>query len=417
MAWTAAYVLHLSGSQGLQQDMNSVLKTIQSGSDVSCAAVNLRRLAAIGIGLPALLVVANQFVLSQRMYVRSGPVLIAFVMAFYVLQIGTIGWVVGSYVKNGILRWFMFGWIMILIDLQLAVITSDGAAGVGGSCLATGILTGQLGIITVWGVLGKVRWIWRLPCLFVVLMTYRNFYLMLTTVNSMKIYYGNWSDIAMVQSVLLSVLAGMLRLSGYSLTRADMEQSSPTANARFHSARQFGIRDVLIWTASLAVLLGVARAGKFLNVEFIKRFYGAEMLLVFTIAVCSSAIMVVAIWASLGEGSVWLRSGVLVILSTSIGVSVGVYCAIVGRRTGRWLVNSIWIYAEYWWIGWMILTGLLLSASLLIFRTQGIRLVKRVSRSSTEIATAPHRNRYGKNGRDASDDAKELFKRIRTDNS
>ena len=82
MAWTAANVLHLRDSRGEQQYMNSILKTIQSGSDLNCAAVNLRRLAVIGIGLPALLVVANQYVLSQRMYVRSEPVLIAFVMGF-----------------------------------------------------------------------------------------------------------------------------------------------------------------------------------------------------------------------------------------------------------------------------------------------------------------------------------------------
>jgi hypothetical protein len=368
------------------QTMNSISKTIQDGSDPIGSTVDLRRLTAIGVGIPALLVVANQYVLSQKIYFQSQPVIVAFVMAFYVLQIGTIGWVVGSYIHNALLRWFMFGWIMILIDLQLLVITSDGGAGIGGSCLATGIFTGQLGIITVWSILGTGRWIWRLPCLFVVLVTYRNFYLLLTSVNSEGTYYGNFSDIAVVQSALLSVLVGMLRLSGYSLRRTELEQSSPTTNARFRSSRQFGIRDVLIWTAALAVLLGIARAGNLLNEEFMKRFYGAEMLFVFTVAVCTSAIMIVAIWAALGEGSVWLRSGMLVVLSTSIGVPVGAYCAIVGRQGGRRF--NIWMYAEYWWIGWMVLTGLLLSASLLIFRTQGFRLMKRVSLSLTQVASA-----------------------------
>src|SRR5262245_20476435 len=133
---------------------NREFAQIGSGAGFS-ANIKFRRLVTIGVILPVLLAVADRLILAQCTRLHSQPVVIACVMAFYVLQIGTISWVVGSYIDNAVVRWVMFGWIMILIDLQLAVITSDGAGGVGASCLATAIFSGQLGIFAVWGVLGK----------------------------------------------------------------------------------------------------------------------------------------------------------------------------------------------------------------------------------------------------------------------
>jgi hypothetical protein len=361
--------------------MNSISNTIDVGNDcgrsVSIRATNdFRRLLTVGVGLPTLLALANRFVLAHVIHAASS-VMVALVMGFYVLQIGTISWLVGTYIRNGVLRWFMFGWIMILIDLQLAVLTSSNFES-GVRCLAAAILAGQLGVIIVWGVLGRVPWFWRLPFLLVILKTCISLYSLLKVVNARPTYYGSWSDISVVQGVLLTLLAGMLRLSGYSLARATLDPASAD-KTRFRSAHQFGIRDVLIWTASLAVILAVARAGNLLNVEFAKRFYGAKMLFVFTTAICTTAIMIAAIWAALGEGSVWLRSIGLVLLSTCIGTPIGFYSAYVVQQRPGWWAHSIWFHAQYWWIGWMILTGLLLAASLLIFRAQGYRLMKHVA--------------------------------------
>src|SRR6476646_1615935 len=119
-------------------------------------SLHLRHLLAVGVALPAALAIANHLLLASNNLSELSAAQLCGLMGFYVLQIGFIGWAVGSYIRPWPLRWFIYGWIMALVDLQLASIVSIGGRnGQGVNCLATAILAGQLGVILVWGILGS----------------------------------------------------------------------------------------------------------------------------------------------------------------------------------------------------------------------------------------------------------------------
>jgi hypothetical protein len=346
-------------------------------------SIHLRHLLAVGVALPAGLAITNHLLLtSSNLSDVSIPLLCA-LMGFYVLQIGFIGWGVATYIQPWPLRWFIYGWIMILVDLQLAsMVSTGGRNGQGMNCLATAILAGQLGVAIVWGILGSGNIIWRIPALLVLLQTYWSFYSLLVRINQEPPgrYPVGWDGLLTTQGVLLSVLIGILRLRGYSLVQLSPEDRTTRQQGSSKTPIQFGIRDVLLWTTSLAVLLAIAKGGDLLTLRFLKQFYDPGLLLLFTTGICTALILIVALWSALGQGSVTARFSVLTVLSLGIGAGIGWYCATMARKatiTSWSYAYWNWYWNGYWWVGWMFLTGVLLAASLIIYRTLGYRLVRR----------------------------------------
>ena len=172
---------------------------------------------------------------------------------------------------------------MILVDLQLSAMMSNGGEGV--TCLATAMLAGQLGMIIVWGILGSGHWIWRAPALLVLLMQYWAFFnlLVLLKRQSAQSFTGSWDGLVTTQAVLLSILCGMLRFRGYSLLKMADDSENTTVGDKGKMLLQFGIRDVMVWTTTLAVLLAIGKAGDLLTFSFVRRFYDPGVLLMFTL--------------------------------------------------------------------------------------------------------------------------------------
>jgi hypothetical protein len=347
-------------------------------------SINLRHLLAVGVALPAVLAIANYLLLTSSSLSDPSAVQLCGLMGFYVLQIGFIGGAVATYIQPWPLRWFIYGWIMALVDLQLASMVSIGGQnGQGMNCLATAILAGQLGVVIVWGILGSGHIAWRIPALLVLLQSYWNFHSLLVQINREPPgrYIVGWDGLLTTQGVLLSLLIGILRLRGYSLVQLSPEDRTTGQRGGAKGPIQFGIRDVLIWTTSLAVLLAIAKGGDLLTLRFLKQFYNPGLLLLFTTGICTALILIVALWAALGQGSIVARFSVLSVLSLGIGTGIGWYCDTVARKATitSWSYSYWhWYWNGYWWIGWMFLTGVLLAASLIIYRTLGYRLVRSI---------------------------------------
>ena len=147
---------------------------------------------------------------------------------------------------------------------------------------------------------------------------------------------------------------------------------------------QFGIRDVLIGTTTLAILLALAKAGDLLTLQYVRLIYDRGFLFVFTIAISTAAVLIVALWAALGRGHILLRSAALLIVSLAVGWPLAWYCVNIGQPSRRaamlmpnrsyWLDH--WYWPGYWWLGWMFLAGAVLVAYLVVYRTLGYRLVR-----------------------------------------
>jgi hypothetical protein len=357
-------------------------------------ALNYRRLLLVGVLLPAALAWANHLLLHSAQVSRWDGMRIAPVFGFYVLQIGCVGWAVAKYIQPWPLRWLIYGWTMLLTDLQLLVlVNSDFSDAI--RCLSSGIFAGQLSLFVVWGIMARGSIGWRLPALVVLLAVYWSCYTMLIRIGQQSWdAFVSWSDLVAMQTALLSLLCGCLRLAGFSLVIVTPDNDTVPAGTSRRSL-QFGIRDVLIGTTSLALLLAVAKAGDFLTVRYLRHIYDHGFLFVFTIAISTAAVLIVALWAALGRGHVLVRAITLLVASLAVGGPLGWYCVNIGQpqamaiwaapnasaTTAYWLQH--WYAPGYWWLGWMFLAGTLLAASLVIYRTLGYRLVRGTGASQT----------------------------------
>jgi hypothetical protein len=346
---------------------------------MSSSPIHYRNLLLVGVGLPAVLVVADQSLLNILSPARlSGPAT-GVLISFYAMQIALMGWALARYVTPWPLRWFIWTWTMALIDLQLAVMTNSVYTDAM-RCLSTGVLAGQIGALLVWGILGSGLIVWRIPALLALLIVCANCYGLLLRVGQNTAWMQlSWSDLLAVEGVALAALCIGLRLRGYWLKAEVGDIHSSPDKLEVSRSLQFGIRDLLIGTTSLAVLLGIAKSGDFLKLQFVRQMYDGGFLLVATVAIATAAVLLIAIWSALGRGPMELRVLVLVLASLAVGGPLAWYSVNIGQP--KMILNrdyrfDHWYQTGYWWIGWMFVTATLLAASLIIFRTLGYRLVR-----------------------------------------
>lgn len=355
--------------------------------------MNYGRLLLLGVAMPAGLALANRLILhSGTIGFFNGPGAIA-LFSFYVLQVAGVSLAVATDIRPWPLRWIIYGWTMLLIDLQLAFLTESTNSEAVRS-LSSAMFAGQLSLFVVWGVMARDSIVWRIPALIVLLAVYWNCYSTLVLIAQRTWGYVDWSDLVVMQTILLSILCGCLRLAGFSLAIVlSGNDTTPAGSGR--SLLQFGIRDVLIGTTSLALLLGLAKAGDLLTLEYARRIYDRGFLFVFAIAISTAIVLIFALWAALGRGEVLARITTLVAVSFAVGCSIGWYCLNFGQPQTRAALfkpatTTFWVdhfyAAGYWWIGWMFLAGALLAAYLLIYRRLGYRLVRIVGAKPTMSA-------------------------------
>jgi hypothetical protein len=159
---------------------------------------------------------------------------------------------------------------------------------------------------------------------------------------------------------------------------------------------------VLIWTTSLAVILGALRACDLLSLTELLPSFRQGIVDVLTAGLLMACVFVVAVWAALGSGSLWQRLPVLLLTLATSGVALALldfYSYHTDNPGFRflmiWKERSLWweifLDRHAWFGAWAPLAGSLLFASLLIWRAAGFRLVRTVKEQSAVPAGAvPH---------------------------
>lgn len=345
-------------------------------------SLNYRNVVLVGICLPAFLACADRLILSVSVTPKLSAVWITGLFGICALQIAFVSWALGKFIAPWPLRWFIWLWTMALIDLQLAVISAveNSVNREAIQCLGTGVLAGQLGALIVWGILGNGPLVGRLPSLLILPFIGINLYgLLVRTSQDGSWNQLDWADLLWLQATVLGLLCLAVRLCGFVLEinlAACTEGGGPgPANQRL----QFGIRDVLIGTTSLAIALAIAKAGDLLTLKAIQNLYAAGFFFVVLIATCTAAVLLVALWAALGRGRTLFMALLVILASLALGAPIAWYCINVGQP--QMMLNRDyrlyhWYATGYWWLGWMFLTGTLLASLLIIYRTLGYRLVR-----------------------------------------
>jgi hypothetical protein len=344
----------------------------------------LVRLLLVGMLVPAVFSAVDHWLLSQMQYEPTRRH-IGLTLAAFVLQVGLLGWLCGRFLENPWWRWGLYLWGWVLVDLQLlsaGVFADSGRWWYRAEMLPSSLFAAQVGLTIVWGVLGTTRWAVRLPaCL--VLGT------LLAIPLGRNYSYGLGDEMYGVQMVTLAALCLLLRWRGYKLQQvaAPPAGRSPSAAGAQLGQMQFGIRNVLVWTTSLAVVLGVLRALDLLSLRALAPFMSQDYLSLATAGLLTACVFVVAVWAGLGSGPVWLRVPVLLFVMPPVGAVLAFlewnYQRIMFRSsssidvlwTTNWALPQLW-EEHSWLVLWLTLAGSLLYASLMILRVRGYRLVR-----------------------------------------
>jgi len=152
---------------------------------------------------------------------------------------------------------------------------------------------------------------------------------------------------------------------------------------------------VLIWTAVMAIVLSIARAVGYWSAatyaweqakaELTRKGISVVLLPTPTAAFFSAAVILIAIWASLGAGRARFRYSGFVVFVSAIAISHALsdYHQKPWVRSWGWAwMDPLWfdlqgfLYDEQPLLAWYALTGGMLFAALLMFRSLGYRLCR-----------------------------------------
>lgn len=345
------------------------------------AGLSLSRLLLIGVALPAAIAAIDYAGLYQTAWSRSMSLVVWLQFAWYIAQVGIVGYVVGRWIPEPVSRWLLFGWILLLIDLLAAAVAMN-AGNAQSALLVAGLWSGQIGLCVVWAFFGDTRWAVRWPAMIVAVGGL--YFLLISFGDPRTRNQPLWTELLMLQVIVLSAMSGLLRFVGFCLriVAADSSQSGDAARRPL----QFGIKHVLMWTTALAILLGAAKSLDLLRWQVAVELVRAGLPWKLSVATISAMVIVVALWAALGRGHWLLRfsAGLFLTLALGIGLSqwsIGNSIAARGAPMTAWNSPTFWELVAWYeigwgWLGWMFLSGGLLAATLIILRVLGYRLVR-----------------------------------------
>ncbi len=336
-------------------------------SSPHASSLPLIRLVLLGTVVPAVFALLDQWLVQRAMASPKSQAAVD-LMAALVVQTGVLGILCSRLIEPAWLRWGIYGWGLVLVDLNIMWLAHSWEL----SLLRTSLLAGQVGLVTVWAILGATRWFIRWPMAIVAAAA------LAAPALVSQVYAHDTGALFIVQTAALCLICGVLRSQGYGLR---LRSETPTGEAAGDSgpARflQFSIRDVLFWTTALAVILGIAQQSGSLTL---------------TAGVLAGIVLVAALWAALGGGPAWLRWPVLAVFAVVAGIIYTV-CEYFDRvSNASW--NTVWDDATYFFtyhrvpLVWPPLVGGLLFAALLFFRTQGYRLSREATLGERGTAAA-----------------------------
>jgi hypothetical protein len=340
------------------------------------------RLAFFAVILPAALAVFDRWLLAGPPRILSTEEIVGTFAAF-AIQVALLGWIVGRGLQNPVLRWTVFVWALLLINVQIISVALDDQQWESpAKALAYAMLSAQAGLLAAWAALGELRWTWRLP---IALAAAAGLGCFLLLVN--ESYFAPWwryslelwPVVLLAQSAAALALCLALAWAGYRMKTPD-ENANPYEDLgeRKQDRRlQFSLKNLMIWITALGPVILVFRG---LNVWMTARYGIGQWIEIIILALCLASVSLLAVWAAAGAEGALLRIPLLLLLSPTIGALLG-GLALRGwwDRMGGFTYMTGWEEVFYW-IVWTTLAGYFLAGMLLVFRAQGCRLQRTVPR-------------------------------------
>jgi hypothetical protein len=345
------------------------------------------RLAFFAVALPGAIAIFDGWLLSAP--ARDWPPAeIVATYAMFALQVAVLGWAVGSGLRNPIVRWIVFVWALLLIDVQVvSVALSDQQWQSPATLLAYAMLSAQAGLLAAWAALGETPWTWRLPIALTAAAGLGSFLLLVNDSYWAPWWQFSrelWPAVLVTQSGAALILCLALAASGYRMKTVD-EDANPCNGANpgpRHHRLQFSLKNLMIWITALGPVILVLRA---LNLWMTERYGLGQWIEIIILGLCLAMVSLLAVWAAAGAEGAALRIPLLLVLAPVLGAILGAM-AVWGWWDRMGLNYFSGPERVIYWTIWTTLAGYFLAGMLLIFRAQGCRL-ERVARRSPFTAT------------------------------
>lgn len=339
------------------------------------------KLAVGAIAIPFFVAATNQLLVEEIAAQHN----LSFVLyPWLALSTAVLSLSTGRLLSPAWLRWTVFAWGLVLLDLIVFI-----------ACVTNRVdrqfgyilVSAQISLLTLWGVLGPGRWQWRLPLVAAMAPLVVSF--CGTFVGTYSRYTSrSWNLMMFVTAVIVVLLCGGLRYLGFTL-RPKQIQLMTNDDSAYRPSYQFGVKHMLIWLTVTGPLLLFIRG---LDLGGRGFFTGAVL------AIALSTVNLLAIWAVLGEGHWLIRLVSLIGMPPLIAFGMTHYSAYLkanaagmNTRGGfNWYGTVGWalVEMETLWTSWLWLDAALLAALLLYLRAIGYRLMRSGQRSASEPSAA-----------------------------
>ncbi len=324
------------------------------------------RLLAVSVGLPLVICLVDQWATNAAQSVvairMSLPVL-------FVIQVGLLAVCTGRYVDNILLKGAVFIWSILLVD-ALAVSSIFFGHGTTMQCMMFALLSGQIGLLTAWGMLNRLPWPVRIPILLVSLLLFVMILLRNSGVTPWRNESELWAVILAIQGAIVVGICAVLRLRGFQIAPVNRDTDEQTAS---REQFQFSIKHIIFWTTAVAPVLALAKSIDWLLMEAQELYWSVFL------GIGMGMVTWVALFAALGSSRQWFRVLLLALGPPAIGLLLR---WITSHWTMTWgTSSSAWLFIElrefgYGWVLWSALAAWFLAALLLFFRASGYQLVR-----------------------------------------
>lgn len=337
------------------------------------------RLLAVAVGLPFIICVLDYLLIWTG---GAHHIVLPFV---FVAQVGILGICTGRYVDNAFLRCVIFVWSMALVD-SVALVTMFFGQGMTMQCMTFALLSGQIGVLTTWGSLGRMPWPWRIPIFLVILSL-----AVVVVMRSSDDYrwigqrFELWAVILAMQGVMMLLLCSTLSSVGYRLVPlvTEPENAADWEDAGF----RFSIRHLVFWMTIVCPVLVLAKG---LDWLFLDRY---ELFRTAVLGMSMAVVSWTAMWSALGHGRQLLRFLSLLFAPPIVGAWLTWF-------TSRWIVTwgatpAAWLFRPLkemglGWGVWTVLAAWFLASLLLVFRSAGYRLLRTQNHPDAAAPASPN---------------------------
>ncbi|HEX2475902.1 MAG TPA: hypothetical protein VHK01_14220 [Lacipirellulaceae bacterium] len=326
------------------------------------------RLLIFAVLLPAVVAGTNQWIYDA---IPTHDSLQTWLHPWMAFTTAVLSWCSGRHLLNAWIRWIVFAWCLVLLDLLTLAATQDNRIPDHFGYL---LVSSQISLLVIWAVLGAVSWQWRLPAVLAVSPLVIGF----SGAISGSWWGQAWNVTMIFATVAVALVSVWLRWRGFRLERPKAKAPS-NDEIESMAANQFGIKHMLVWATAIVPLLLLLRGIDFLvlgGVQDLESAFAAT-----AVASSLATVNLVAIWAVLGGGLPIVRIALLLVMPPLFATALVYYSKYIGAKYGpTWpnvpMLDAIYSMHDYW-VVWLWSDAALLAALLLFLRACGYRLLSR----------------------------------------